>query len=85
MKYVAMHDRAGNIAALVACPPDSPPVVVTAQPGLFVTEVEAPEGLIGDVAGSEGEKRIAEVLGQFQIKGTSEGKLVKRTSSKERR
>jgi hypothetical protein len=84
MKCLAMHDRSGNIAALVACPPESPPVMVTPQPGLFVTEVEVPEGLI-DVAGPEGEKRVAEVLGQFHIKGMTEGKLVKRTPSKEKR
>jgi hypothetical protein len=84
MKYLAMHDRSGNLAALIACPPDSPPLMMTPEPGLLVTEVEGPERLM-DISGPEGEKRAAEVLGQFQVTGVLEGKLVRRKSSKDER
>lgn len=84
MKCLVMHDGAGNIAAIVTCPSESPAVIVTPQPGLLMSEVEVPEGTI-DLTSPESEKRVAEVLAQFQIRGRSEGKLVKRTSAETKR
>ena len=46
MKCLVMHDGAGNIAAIVTCPSESPAVIVTPQPGLLMSEVEVPEGTI---------------------------------------
>jgi hypothetical protein len=85
MRILAAHDTQGNIQHIVVSPTDSPLATVTAESGLLVTEVEAPEDLTGldlsDPEGSHG--RLAEVLlhlQEFRIEGVVKGKLIRKSS-----
>jgi hypothetical protein len=50
MRILAAHDAAGNIHEVVLSPADAPPATVTPEPGLLLTEVEAPEGIRLDLS-----------------------------------
>jgi hypothetical protein len=80
MKYLAIHDRQGNITALATRPADAPPATVVADPGTFVTEVEVAADVI-DLAGLENEQRVVEALQGFRIETKTEAKLVRKTSA----
>jgi hypothetical protein len=83
MRYFAVHDSAGNIAALTTCPPDAPPAALVPDPGQFLTEVEVPEGAI-DLADPENEQRAVEQLKEFRVEAEPKepkGKLVRKTST----
>jgi hypothetical protein len=85
MRIIAAHDTEGGIQHIVVCPADSPCPTVTAETGLLVTEVEAPEELSGlDPSDPEGSRRrLAEVLQHlqdFRIEGEVKAKLVRRPS-----
>jgi hypothetical protein len=85
MKLLAAHDTQGNIQHIVVSPADSPLATVTAETGLLVTEVEAPEELSGlDLSDPEiSHGRLAEVLQHlqdFRIEGEVKARLVRRTS-----
>jgi len=79
MRFFAIHDRHGNIAALTICPPDAPPAALVPDPGQFLTEAEVPEGAI-DLADPENEQRAVEQLKGFRVEVKPEGKLVRKTS-----
>ena len=78
MRYFAIHDSDGNIAALTASPPDAPPLALVPDPGQFLTEVEVPED--ADLADPENEQRAVEQLKEFRVEAKPEGKLVRETS-----
>jgi hypothetical protein len=85
MRILAAHDTQGNIKQIVVCPADAPLATVTAQTGLLVTEVEAPEELSGaDLSDPEGSRRqLAEVLQHlqdFRIEGEVKAKLIRKSS-----
>jgi hypothetical protein len=81
MRFTAVHDRHGNIAALTASPPDAPPAtLVTDAAGELVTEVEVPEEII-DLTEPENEQRVVEVMQDFRVEVKTEGRLVRKSSS----
>ena len=47
MKILAAHDAEGNIYQVVVSPPGAPLATVTSEPGLLITEIEAPEMMAG--------------------------------------
>jgi hypothetical protein len=75
MRILAIHDAQGNIYHTVVSPPDSPPVAFAGEPGLSVTEVEAPE--LGDPMDRQ---QIEEVRERWRVEVKPEAKLVRRTS-----
>jgi hypothetical protein len=81
MKFLAVHDRHGNIAVLASSPPDAPPVTLGTDAGAgFVTEVEVPEGII-DVTEAESEQRVVEALKDFRVEVEPAGRLVRKSPS----
>jgi hypothetical protein len=83
MRYFAIHDRDGNIAALTASPPDAPPLALVPDPGQFLTEVEVPEDAAA-LADPENEQRAVEQLKEFRVEAEPKepkGKLVRKTST----
>ena len=47
MRIFAALDAEGNIHQIVVSPPDAPLATVTTEPGLLMTEIEAPEMMTG--------------------------------------
>jgi hypothetical protein len=80
MKYLANHDRQGNITALATRPADAPPVTVVTDAGQFVTEVEVADDLI-DLVGQESDERVVEAIQEFRIEAKTEARLVKKAPS----
>jgi hypothetical protein len=85
MRILAAHDEQGNIKQIVISPADAPLGTVTAETGLLVTEVEAPEALSGvDLSDPERSRRqLAEVfehLQDFRIEGEAKAKLIRNDS-----
>jgi hypothetical protein len=78
MRVFATHDAEGTIHHISMGPPDSPPAVVTAEPGLLVTEVAAPEITKLDPSAPEGQRELAEILQRFRVE-KAEGTLVRKT------
>jgi hypothetical protein len=81
----AAHDAQGSVQHIVICPPDAPCATVTAQTGLFVSEIEPPEAISGvDLSDPEGSRRqLAEVLQHlegFRVEVEAEARLVRRSS-----
>jgi hypothetical protein len=78
MRILATHDTQGNIHHIVMGPADSPPAVVTAEPGLLVTEVEAPEELADlDLSDPQIQRHLDEVLRNFRVEAQAEARLVR--------
>jgi hypothetical protein len=53
---------------------------VRAEPGLLVTEVEAPEIARSDLRDPESQQQLAEMLERFRVEPKAEAKLVRKTS-----
>jgi hypothetical protein len=69
-----------NIHRVVVSPVDSPLGGVRAEPGLLVTEVEAPEIARSDLRDPESQQQLAEMLEHFRVEPKAEAKLVRKTS-----
>jgi hypothetical protein len=82
MKLLGIHDAKGNIARIVVCPPNAPAGATAAEPGQFVTEIEAP-GVEVDPGDPANYQRLKEVLENFQVEVKTEGKLVRKTHPEE--
>jgi hypothetical protein len=82
MKIVVAHDAEGNIHHLVVSPPDAPPATVTTEPGLLISEIEAPEVMSGlDLSDPErSSQQLSEVLQHFQVEVGAKAKLVRKKS-----
>ena len=78
MRILAMHDTQGNIHEIAVSPADSPTAAVTVEPGLLVTEVEAPEFSGLDLRDPETQQQLAEVLEQFRVEAKAEARLVRK-------
>ena len=85
MRILAAHDAEGNIHQLVVSPPDAPPATVTTEPGLLITEIEAPEVMRGlDLSDPEGSsQQLSEVLQHlhnFRVEMGTKAKLLRKKS-----
>jgi hypothetical protein len=83
MRILAAHDAEGNIHQVVVHPPDAPPATVTTEPGLTVTEIEAPEMMSGlDLSDLErSRQKLSEVLQHlrhFRVEVGAKAKLVRK-------
>ena len=77
MRFTAIHDSQGNVAALVVSPPDSPPAQLQTQPGQSMTEVEAPEVTI-DLAGPRLNEDLSDLMQNHQVEVQTEKGALKR-------
>ena len=82
MKILVAHDAKGNIHHLVVSPPNAPPATVTTEPGLLISEIEAPEVMSGlDLSDPErSSQQLSEVLQHFQVEVGAKAKLVRKKS-----
>jgi hypothetical protein len=83
MHIVITHDRDGNIARLIICPPDGPPVAGIVDVGQYVTELEVPEDTFDFMRqeGDKDEERIIQALKAFRVDVKTEAKLVRKSAS----
>jgi hypothetical protein len=85
MRILAAHDAEGNIYQVVVSPPGAPPATVTTEPGLLITEIEAPEMMSGlDLSDSErSNQQLSEVLQHlydFRVEVGAKAKLIRKKS-----
>jgi hypothetical protein len=85
MRILAAHDAEGNIYQVVVTPPGAPLATVTAEPGLLITEIEAPEMMSGlDLSDLErSNQQLSEVLRRlhgFRVEVGAKAKLVRKKS-----
>ena len=82
MRILAAHDAKGNIHNVVVSPPDAPPATVTTEPGLLISEIEAPEVMSGlNLSDPErSSQQLSEVLQHFQVEVGAKAKLVRKKS-----
>ena len=82
MRILAVHDAEGNIHQIVVSPPDAPPATVTTEPGLLISEIEAPEVMSGlDLSDPErSSQQLSEILQHFQVEVGAKAKLVGKKS-----
>jgi hypothetical protein len=77
------HDAEGNIHQVVLSPPDAPPATVTTEPGLLITEIEAPAVMSRlDLSDPENSSRqLSEVLQHlrhFRVEVGAKAKLIRK-------
>jgi hypothetical protein len=81
MRINATHDTQGNIHAIGVSSVDSPPaVVVSAEPGLLVTPIEAPEIARLDLSDPESQQQLNEIFEHFRVEAMGEARIVRKTS-----
>ncbi len=71
MRFTAIHDGQGNIAALVVSAPGSPPAQLQTQPGQRMTEVEAPEVTL-DLGGPRLNEDLSALMQTHQVEVQTE-------------
>jgi hypothetical protein len=79
MRHIAIHDQKGSISALIACPPDGPPMTVALGPGQQTTEVDLAESGL-DILAVETEEAAREALATFRVDMRRESRVVRRSS-----
>jgi hypothetical protein len=78
VKLLVVHDRAGNISAVVTVPADAPmPGIANAQPGQIITVVQAPE-LSFDPTDERGHDQLLRLLDEYAVDVSAEAKLVRK-------
>jgi cytochrome c1 len=78
MRFTAIHDSQGTIAALVVSPPGAPPAQLQTQPGQRMTEVEAPEVTV-DLAGLRLNEDLSDLMQTHRVESqTEQGKLTRK-------
>jgi hypothetical protein len=78
MRLTVTHDVQGNIAAVVASPPDSPVMYLVARPGQRVTELEIPE-LKSDKGIDQIREHLTELIENHQVAiESSKGRLLQK-------
>jgi hypothetical protein len=83
MRIFAAHDAEGNIHEVVVSPPDAPPATVMTEPGLLISEIEAPEMMSGlDLNDPEcSSQQLSEVLQHlrhFRVEVGTKAKLIRK-------
>ena len=77
MKLTIWHDRHGNIAALVAYPPDAPPVHMATKLGERMTEIEVPE-LNVELGHQKIQQYLADLAANHRVEVESKAKLARK-------
>ena len=83
MRVLVAQDAEGTIHQVVVNPPDVPPATVTTEPGLLITEIEAPAVMSGlDLSDPERSTRqLSEVLQHlrhFRVEVGAKAKLIRK-------
>jgi hypothetical protein len=83
MRVLVAHDAEGTIHQVVLIPPDAPPATVTTEPGLLITEIQAPEVMSGlDLRDPErSNQQLSEVLQHlrhFRVEVGGKAKLIRK-------
>jgi hypothetical protein len=83
VRILLAHDAEGNIHQVVLSPPDAPPATVTTEPGLLITEIEAPAVMSRlDLSDPENSSRqLSEVLQHlrhFRVEVGAKAKLIRK-------
>jgi hypothetical protein len=79
MRHLAIHDKRGAIAVLIAGPDDGPPMTVALQPGQEATEVDLAESGL-DLSAFKTERDAVEALAAFRVDVRREGRLVRHSA-----
>ena len=79
MRYVAVHDSHGSIAALIEGPEDGPPMVVRLDPGQEATEVDIAASPL-DRSSFDTEEGAMRALADFYVDVKHDVRLVARDS-----
>ena len=77
MRFTAIHDSQGTIAALVVSAPDSPPPQLETKPGQRITEVEAPEATL-DLGGPRINEDLSDLMQTHKVEVQSEPGTLKK-------
>jgi hypothetical protein len=80
MRILAMHDAEGNVQRIEVSPEDAPPGGVTPDPGLLLTEVEAPDISRLDLSDPASHQQIAEMLEHYRVEAEGGGARLVRKS-----
>ncbi len=72
MRLTVIHDSRGEILALAAFPPDSPPVQMEVGPGQRMTVVDAPEGTV-DLESDQLNESLANFMKNYRVDVESAG------------
>jgi len=81
MRLVAVHDAAGNIAALMTLPPNSPPKGMQVKAGQHLTEFEAPE-ITCNPRDPSLVKHLTEIADNFRLETRApEGRFVRKVGA----
>ncbi len=77
MRLTIVHDNAGNIISLVACPPDAPQAHPEAKPGERVAEVDAPE-ITAELGAERVFDHLASLAENYRVEVDSEARLTQK-------
>lgn len=67
MRLTVIHDSNGNIAALVAYPPSSPPVYLEMKPGQQMIEIEAPIEITPDLDARQINECLSDLMQNHRV------------------
>jgi hypothetical protein len=67
MQLTVIHDSNGNIAALVAYPPGSPPAYSEMKPGQQMIEIEAPAEITLDLDTRQINERLSDLMQNHRV------------------
>lgn len=80
MRLTVIHDSNGNIAALVAYPPGSPPSYPQMKPGQRVLEIEAPADITLDLDARQMNERLSDLMQNYRVEvETVQGRLTRKS------
>ena len=78
MRFVAVHDMVGNVAALVSIPQDSPLAGTKLEAGQRMTEVDVPETSY-DLDVPSLARHVTGIIGTFRVETEPvQGRLVRK-------
>jgi hypothetical protein len=81
MRFVAIHDMVGNVAALVSIPPDAPLAGTKLEAGQRMTEVEVPE-VSYDLDVPSLARQVTGMIGTFRVETEPvRGRLVRKDNA----
>jgi hypothetical protein len=67
MRLTVIHESNGNIAALVAYPPGSPPAYPEMKPGQQMIAIEAPAEITLDLDARQINERLSDLMQNYRV------------------
>jgi hypothetical protein len=84
MRYIALHDEAGNILALAGSPDDGPSLLPVPEAGQSLQAAELPEDVLSALDSSD-EARVTEMIQQIRLDIASAPVVHRKAKSQESR